>query len=210
VSAQNRRPRVLVLNGALGGKGGNTASMLERTIKILRPHADVDVVTLVDEPDVSIILPRFDAADAFLLATGVYWDSWGSPLQRFFEEATASEGTELWMGKPAAVIVTMHAVGGKAVLSRLMGVLNSFGAYVPPMSGMVYSLANQLSSRPGNGAELEDLMDLWCEEDLDVVCHNLVEAIQGTRRWKAWEVDRQDPRRQWMPWPTTDPAEPMS
>lgn len=200
---EEARPRILVLNGSLGGSRGNTASMLERTLGILRRRADADVCTLIDEPDIGAVLPRFAAADAFLFATGVYWDSWGSPLQRFFEEATASEGTDLWMGKPAALIVTMHAVGGKAVLSRLMGVLNSFGAYVPPMGGMTYSLANQLSARSG---VTEDLADLWCEEDLDVVTHNLVEAACGTRRWRAWLVDRLDPRRQWMPWPSAEPT----
>ena len=37
-------------------------------------------------------------ADGFVFATGTYWDSWGSPLQKFLEETTAFEGTSVWLG----------------------------------------------------------------------------------------------------------------
>lgn len=195
MSIGNRRSRVLVLNGALGGGAGNTAVMLRRATRALGERAEVDVCTLADEPDASAALARVATADALLVATGVYWDSWGSPLQRFFEEATPTEGTATWLGKPAGALVTMHSVGGKAVLSRLMGVLNTLGAYVPPMGGMVFSLANQLALAHAGD---DDAADLWCEDDLDVVCHNLLEATEGTKRWRAWGVDRRDARRRWM------------
>jgi chromate reductase len=163
---------------------------------MLEHDAFVDVVSLADGAASHDVLERARDADGLLFATGVYWDSWGSPLQRFFEDASASEGTEVWLGKPAALIVTMHSVGGKAVLSRLMGVLNTFGMWVPPMAAMVYSFVNELAvaSRPDDALT----GDLWSGGDLPVVCHNLLTAVAGDRAWRSWAVDRQDPRRRWL------------
>jgi hypothetical protein len=31
-------------------------------------------------------------------------------------------------------------------------------------------------------------MDLWRLSDLEVICHNLNEALNGTNNWKAWPV----------------------
>lgn len=182
--------RILILNGALGGKDGNTARLFKAF------GTDVRVVHLASDPFPS----RADLADAdaFVFATGTYWDSWGSPLQRFLEQATPLEGDACWFGKPAAILVTMHSVGGKEVASRLQGVLNTFGLFVPPMGAMTFSLVNQEALRSGSAwAE-----DFWCLDDVDVLAQNLRTAAQNkiglNPGWTQWPVDREDPSRIWL------------
>ena len=65
-------------------------------------------------------------AEAVLFVTGTYWDSWGSPLQKFLEDHAYLETSPVLMGKPAGAIVLQHFCGGKAVLSRLQGVLSTW------------------------------------------------------------------------------------
>jgi chromate reductase len=135
-------------------------------------------------------------ADAYVFSSGVYWDSWGSPLQRFFEHVTPLEGDACWFGKPAACLVTMHSVGGKEVLSRLQGVMNTFGLYIPPMSALTYSLASHIALRDGAGSHADDL---WSLGDLKVVAHNLLAAAAQPRpSWLNWPVDRANPQRIWL------------
>ena len=101
----------------------------------------------------------------------------------------------MWLGRPAAVVVTMHSVGGKGVLSRLQGVLSTLGLLIPPMSGTVLSLATELAT--SEPAAIDEVADLWTREDLDVVASNLLEAVRGGRTFTPWAVSRADPRRVW-------------
>jgi chromate reductase len=229
------RPRILILNASLAGAAGNTAAALEilRAALVRGKKVEVREVTLVGDDggesgsrdaasekrvkgfaEVRVELAR---ADAFVFGTGTHWDSWSSVLQRFLEDATATEGTQLWLGKPAACVVTEHSVGGKGVLSRLQGVLVTLGCAVPPMSGVVLSKAAQMAGvgkaaggglphgggRGARGVHSLALVatgaeDFWGVDDLKIVAHNLVEAANGTRRWKAWPVDREDFAKRWM------------
>jgi multimeric flavodoxin WrbA len=174
--------KILIINGSLGGAGGNTAVMLRRLEKEFQPRADLRTLELLAW------------CDGLVFSTGTYWDSWGSPLQKFLEEMTGTEATELWLGKPAAVLVTMHSVGGKAVLSRLQGVLNTLGCAIPPMSGFVYSLSNQLAlATPSDFAD-----DFWRLDDLQSIAENLLRAAAARAVYASWPVDRQDPRRRWI------------
>ena len=134
--------------------------------------------------------------DGLVFGTGTYWDSWSHYLQRFLEEATATEGTATWLGKPTAVFVTGHSEGGKGILSRLQGVLATFGCLIPPMGVMVYSLANQQAIARGG----EETEDLWSLADIDVVCRNLCEAMKLSKRatWESWPVDRAGFARLWI------------
>lgn len=92
------------------------------------------------------------------------------------------------------MIVTKHSVGGKGVLSRLQGVLNTFGCTIPPMPGLVYSLANQGAlSAAAPGSE-----DLWCLEDVAIVCHNLLAALGVHAGYRAWPVDRERFGARWV------------
>lgn len=198
-----RRPRILIVNASLAGDSGNTAVFLARARRLLARRAVVSEITFAtDTSSFAELRPRLAAADAFLFGTGTHWDSWSSVLQRFLEDATPAEGTPLWLGKPAACVVSEHSVGGKGVLSRLQGVLVTLGCTLPPMSGLVLSRAALLAAEHGPAAATRDF---WCADDLRVVCHNLVEAASasagtGARapRWKTWPVDRRDVSARWV------------
>lgn len=151
-----RRPHLLLLNAALAGEAGNTAVLLAQARRHLARRATVESLTLAALPSGSVsqlsalnpqLLAALQRADGFLLGTGTHWDSWSSVLQKFLEDATPHEGTALWLGKPAAVVVSEHSVGGKAVLSRLQGVLVTLSCTLPPMSGLVLSRAALLAAR---------------------------------------------------------------
>jgi multimeric flavodoxin WrbA len=194
--ALDRRPRLLLLNASLNGDTGNTGAFLAEARAFLAPVADVSSVTLAGEnaPDFTALLPALAAADGFLIGTGTHWDGWSSVLQQFLEDATPAEGTSLWLGKPAAVVVSEHSVGGKGVLSRLQGVLVTLGCSIPPMSGLVLSRAALIAVHH----DAKAANDFWCRDDLAVVCHNLVESAAGTARWKTWPVDRTDFTSRWV------------
>lgn len=201
-----RRPRILLLNASLAGETGNTAVLLAHARRLLGRRATVTSVTLASTPagdadnmsDFASLRPQLAAADAFLIGTGTHWDSWSSVLQKFLEDATPAEGTALWLGKPAAVVVSEHSVGGKGVLSRLQGVLVTLGCTLPPMSGLVLSRAAVLATHHDPDAA----RDFWCADDLRVVCHNLAEAAAGTHRWKTWPVDREGFADRWLKTPS--------
>lgn len=191
------RPRLVILNAALGGARGNTAAPLELARRHLRRRADVTGLTLSPNFDYAALRPALAEAHGLLIGTGTHWDSWSSLLQQFLEATTPDEGTSLWFGKPVACVVTEHSVGGKGVLSRLQGVLLTLGAEVPPMSGLVLSRAALTAAQHDDAAA----RDWWSPDDLKVICHNLVEAATGTRRWRRWPVDRDDVHARWFPPP---------
>ena len=189
-----KRPRILILNAALAGGSGNTAVALGRVRRLLTRRAAVTAVTLAEKHEPDLIFEELGRADAVVIGTGTHWDGWSSVLQKLLEDATPSEGTKLWLGKPAACVVTEHSVGGKAVLSRLQGVLLTLGCALPPMSGLVLSRAALLASR----ADKVAAADFWSTDDLRVICHNLIEATTGTNRWRAWPVDRREFTARWL------------
>lgn len=210
-----RRPHLLLLNASLAGEAGNTAVLLTRARRLLARRATVESLTLaalsspprpVPVSQLSTLNPQLAAAlsraDGLLIGTGTHWDSWSSVLQKFLEDATATEATQLWLGKPAAVVVSEHSTGGKGVLSRLQGVLVTLGCSIPPMSGLVLSRAAVLAGQHDPAAA----QDFWCEDDLRVICHNLAEAARITLpaakparpRWRTWPVDRRDFAARWI------------
>src|SRR5215813_3932655 len=189
------KPKIMIINASRGGAEGNTAEVLRLAGEALKTRAAVTMVVLADT-DSEEVLKEIEKTDGLVFGTGTYWDSWSHYLQRFLEEATATEGTATWLGKPAAVFVTGHSEGGKGVLSRLQGVLATFGCLIPPMGGMVYSLANQLAIARGG----EETEDLWSLADIDVVCRNLCEAMILSKRatWESWPVDRAGFAKLWI------------
>ncbi len=186
--------KILILNGSINGPEGNTQKMIQ-FIQDKIEHCEV--VHLKDFLDKKVTLNDLKAklkkADGFIFTSGTYWDSWGSPMQYFLEAATEFEASDLFMGKPAGVVITMHAVGGKSVLSRLQGVLNTMGMMIPPMSGMVYSLAQHLALE----AESTFSEDFWSMEDTNVVVHNILASL-GNKKFQTWPVDHKDPKRIWL------------
>jgi chromate reductase len=218
-----RRPHLLLLNASLAGDAGNTAVLLARARRLLARRATVESLTLADLPTSasqrpsnrvakpirdstlsSQLVAALTRADGLLIGTGTHWDGWSSVLQKFLEDATPHEGTALWLGKPAAVVVSEHSTGGKGVLSRLQGVLVTLGCMLPPMSGLVLSRAALLAVQ--HAPDPATTSDFWCEADLRVICHNLAEAARVTLpeaspalpRWRTWPVDRSDFGTRWM------------
>jgi NAD(P)H-dependent FMN reductase len=186
--------RVAVINAGVGGSTGNSARLCEHASRGLA-GVDSEVVVLAERSGFEANRALIERADALVFATGTYWDAWSSHLSRFLEEATPTEGSDVWLGKPVAVLLSCHEVGAKGVLSRLQGVLSCFGCLVPPMSGVVISFASQLAREH---ASEDETSDLWRPDDVDVAMHNLLEAARGTRNWRAWEVDRVGYARRWL------------
>ena len=190
---QRQRPNILVLNASRLGAQGNTHLLLSHAAAHLKRMARINVLSLADH-DAAVVLEEIKKCDGLLIGTGTHWDSWSSTLQTFLEAATPTEGSSVWLGKPVGIIVTEHSVGGKGVLSRLQGVFATFGCLIPPMSGMVYSLAAQNSiSAQKPGAD-----DMWCLNDIKILTHNLVQGARFPIRWKAWPVDRNDFENVWI------------
>lgn len=205
--------RCLLINGSSHGAVGNSQSLLTHFQSVAeKAKHDFEFRTLIlnDSNNPDIVLQLLEWAEAFVFATGTYWDSWGWPLQKFLESATDTEGTEVWLGKPAAVIVTMHSVGGKSVLSRLQGVLNTYGAMIPPMSGIVVSAVGQIALSAADvlddrmsSNESDLLDDLWRPDDLEIVAHNLFvaarqSAVKTKPSYRSWEVDERGFEQQWL------------
>ena len=188
--------KILILNGSLGADQGNTGILIERIQKQFSVENEVIHLKYLLEKKITLseLKQKLQSADGFVFTSGTYWDSWGSPMQYFLEAATEFEASDIFMGKPAAVMITMHSVGGKGVLSRLQGVLNTLGLMIPPMSGLVYSLAGQLALDTRSTFS----EDFWSLEDIDIVAHNLLTALYKQQSYKPWPVDHKDPKRIWV------------
>jgi multimeric flavodoxin WrbA len=177
---------LLLLNGSVRGSTGNTASLLARASNALPEGWQSDTLSLAEySGSVEAIAERLLAADAFLIGSGVYWGSWGSPLQRFLEVISAYELSPCFLGKPAGAAFSADSVGGLDVAQRLLGAFSLLGCVVPPLSTLVVS-------RVGNAASLSDAKaneDVWQVDDLDVVVRNLVlaQSSRGTP-WATWPV----------------------
>jgi len=185
---------ILIINASLSGSKGNTARILSVASKSLSKRFSVKTVSLLDS-SYSKIRSEIKKSSGIIVGTGTHWESWSSRLQKFLEDATPDEGSDVWMGKPCAIVVTMHSFGGDGVSSRLMSVLNCLGAYVPPMCRMVYSFVGQESMKNKKGGLLDDI---WCKEDVALVCHNLSEAVSGSSAWESWKVDRKNTNKVWV------------
>jgi multimeric flavodoxin WrbA len=191
--------KILILNGSLSQEDGNSQLIIEQLKDVIKTNQATFTLlslktVLKHDHFEEFIKESIESHQALIFVTGTYWDSWGSPLQEYLERTTFLEASKSILGKPASVIVTMHSVGGKSVLSRLQGVLSTQGFLIPPMSGFVYSLANKLSSE----SESSFSDDFWSPEDLQFIIHNLLESTKANFHFKAWPVDFKDPKRIWI------------
>ena len=185
---------ILIINGSLGGRNGNTSVLIKAAQKYLGQHqANIDTIHLEESEDA--IAGKLAWANGFIFTSGTYWDSWGSPMQKFLEQTTQYEASDLFLFKPASVMISMHSVGGKSILSRLQGVLNTIGIAIPPMSGLVYSLSTHLAMNSSDNSFNDDF---WSLEDIEVIVHNLMTAVNKKHDYKSWPVDRKDPKRKWL------------
>ncbi len=178
--------KIIIINGSLGGANGNTALLLCELDQILK-NMNVESQTIIlssHKHYTAEFLDTIISADAWIVATGTYWDSWSSTLQSFLEWITSLEGCYI-VGKPVSVIITGHSVGAKGILSRLQGVFNTMGMIIPPMSGMVITMASQEALRGiVQGSWMQD--ELWCPDDFKIIAHNLIETTKIKCTWLTW------------------------
>jgi len=181
---------VLIINGAIGGRTGNTSMLLKKIKKtILKQHDNVRVKIIQLYPTFcwNSVKRNIKKADCLIFSTGTYWDSWGSPMQQLFEKMTILEGSDYLLGKPACAIVTMHSVGGKEVCSRILGNLVSLGFMIPPFAGFAYSYADHVAHKSRTSSK-RLLDDVWHIEDLETLLHNLIKAadIESKPEYRVW------------------------
>lgn len=178
--------KILVVNGSLGGTNGNTAKFLDVATEILSKRVAVENYCLgkTGKSRAALIL-SLDASDGILLAGGNYWSNHSSFIQAFIEEISELEGTSSLLGKPIAFLITQHSVGGSDVVSRLANIFNNLGCLIPPQGSVVMSMTSQLALECDPKQN-----DIWQPADLEVMLHNLVEAVEGTNKWHAFDVDR--------------------
>lgn len=188
--------KILIVNGSLGGSNGNSNEVINEVKKYLNKNNQIEIRELYLNQNnyKNNLKDILDWPDGFVFTSGTYWDSWGSPLQIFLENCTEFEGSDVFFKKPASVIITMHSVGGKEVLSRLQGVLNTMGLLIPPMSGMVYALSTHLALK----TQTSFAFDFWSMDDIEIIVHNLLEATKLTGNYHTWNVDKKDPTRRWL------------
>lgn len=185
---------VLILNAGLAGSSGNSQVVARHCSELLRA-LDVPHETLVlRDAGPGVLTAALARAERLVFVSGTYWGGFSSLLQHAFEELTPSETSNLWLGKPAAVLVTAHQVGAQSVLFRLQGVLVTFGCLVPPLSGVVVSkLGEALRAR---APELCD--DVWGLEDVATALHNLLAAPFTPRTFRVWPVNREHYAERWL------------
>ena len=188
------KKKILILNGSPKGSGGNCQILISKIIKNLSDH-QVEVCHLSQENYSLKIKAKLKAANGVIFVSGTYWDSWGSPLQKFLEKATELEGSPILLGKPCAVFILMHSVGGKGVLSRLQGVLSTLGFLIPPMSGMVYSSVAQKALK---SAKMVGREDIWSLNDILLILANLRVSLEIKKDWISWPVDQKNFRKLWL------------
>lgn len=186
--------KILILNGSPAGDKGNCALWIKGLQIFLKKRAQVEVIHLSKKTFSASLQKKIESASGVIFVTGTYWDSWGSPLQKLLEDMTAMEASASLLGKPAAVFVLMHSVGGKSVLSRLQGVLSTMGFLIPPMSGMVYSLVSDIALK-GKSTHVKDF---WHLDDAELILDNFLKACDLKVTWVTWPVDKKDPKRMWF------------
>lgn len=176
----------LFLNGSVRGASGNTQALFEVAKSRLPAGVEAQSVVLSEYGgSVQALADALGRADALVFGTGVYWGSWGSPLQRFLEVMTSYELTPCFLGKPAGALVSADSVGGADVAHRLLGALNWFGCSIPPLASVVVSRVG-LSVRGCAGFE-----DVFQPDDIGVLFKNLLAASNPPERaWTSWGIAR--------------------
>lgn len=194
--------KILIFNASPEGSKGNSNELIKKNIlPSLAKTVKTEVVHLANLKNPSAnkkLLKSIHEASGFIFVSGTYWDSWGSPLQKYLEDMTHLEGTSYYLGKPAAVVILNHSVGGKAVLSRLQGVLVTLGFMIPPMSGMVYGVNTDLALKKARSMKSSHQDDFWSLDDLQTILENLLLSLKIEIDWASWPVDRKNFKRVWL------------
>jgi multimeric flavodoxin WrbA len=190
-----KRKKLFILNGSIQGNKGNCGLLIANLKNKYAQEFKISVSHLKDETRQQIQKKLMDA-EILLFVTGTYWESWGSPLQKFLEEFTDLEATKAFVGKPAGFVVLCHSTGGKSVLSRLQANLNLFGCQLPPFCGMELSMVSQALSK--SESKNIHLKDLWTFEDINLILKNLQRAAEAVVNYEAWAVDKKNFKKVWV------------
>jgi hypothetical protein len=185
---------VLIINAGLAGAQGNSQVVAERCADLLRELGVPHETLLLQGAAPGAARAALARAERLVVISGTYWGGFSSLLQQLFEELTPTETSELWLGKPAAVLVTAHQVGAQSVLFRLQGVLVCFGCLIPPLSGVVISKVGEALRQ--RAPELCD--DVWGLEDVATALSNLLAAPLTPGVFRAWPVDREHFAERWL------------
>lgn len=180
---------ILIINGSLRGAAGNSGAVAKQAAQMLNGLQQPSTgLTLTDPlPTIREVYELLAGCDGFLVITGVYWNNWSSPLQRFIEVTTAFENTPAFFGKPVACAVTMDSVGGIEVAARLQAVFGGLGCWSPPCSTVVLSRTGQEAIDASTSGEDDPNNDVWRIDDLQIVLQNLTTAAAMPRHnWVAW------------------------
>lgn len=182
--------KILIINGSLRGTTGNSGAVAKQAAQVLVNDLQQEAIQLTLTDPLPMIRDVYDlltGCDGFLVVTGVYWNNWSSPLQRFIEVTTAFENTPAFFGKPVACAVTMDSVGGIEVAARLQAVFGGLGCWSPPCSTIVLSRTGQEATAASAGKEDDPNEDVWRIADLSIVLQNLASAAGMPRsNWVAW------------------------
>jgi len=181
--------RLLMLNGSLRGSSGNTQALLTLARGFVPADVLVEEVSLAEyQGTVETLVACLTRSDALFFGSGVYWSSWGSPLQRFLEVMTGYELTPCFLGKPAAVLLSADSLGGADVAQRLQGVLNHLGCSSPPLASVVVTrVTHEVRGKPG-------FEDVFQPDDVRVAIENLCIAARAPRpEWATWGIARTPP-----------------
>lgn len=184
-----KNKNILIINGSVRGTLGNSAAIATKAAQIINSSnlCEASVLTLTDPmPNVSEVQEQLLRHDGFLVISGVYWNNWGSPLQKFIEVFTACENTPVFWGKPFACAISMDSVGGAEVAARLHGVFSGLGCWSPPCSTLVLSRVGLEAIEASKGQSDDLNEDVWRLDDIEIVIGNLLKAITIKSDWKSW------------------------
>jgi NAD(P)H-dependent FMN reductase len=184
---------VLILNTGLAGRAGNSQVVAAHAAEWLERRGVAHESIVLRDVTPSEVQAALARSERLVFVSGTYWGGFSSLLQRLLEELTPSEGSALWLGKPASVLVTAHQVGAQSVLWRLQGLLVTLGCSIPPMSGVVISKVGEELRR--RAPEL--CGDVWGLEDVASALHNLL-AMPTAGSFRAWPVDSQHYAERWL------------
>ena len=185
---------VLIVNAGLAANRGNSQVVAEHCRALLGGLGVAHESVVLKDAVPGSVRAAIARAERLVFVSGTYWGGFSSLLQQLFEELTPSEASELWLGKPASVLVTAHQVGAQSVLFRLQGVLSTFGCLIAPLSGVVITkLGEALRAR---APELCD--DVWGLDDVGTALHNLLAAPYTPAKFRPWPVDREHYAERWL------------
>lgn len=182
----------LIINAGLSGTAGNSHLIARHCEHLLAAAAQPHETIVLRGSSPDAVRGAIRRAERLVLISGTYWGGCSSLLQSLLEELTPTEGTELWLGKPAAVLISAHQVGAQTVLWRLQGVLVTLGCLIPPMSGVVITRTGEALRRYAS----ELCADVWGLDDVETALANLC-AVQSST-FRTWPVDHEHFDRRWL------------